>query len=325
MTALPTAMTALARSWLFVPADSERKLARALEVPADALILDLEDAVAPDRKPIARRMAAEFLRARHGEAAGGPVGGAASQTASPRRPALWVRVNARSSGLLADDVRTIMPAGPDGLLLPKAESPEDLWALDALMAEAERQTAPGMPAAIMALVSETPGAVLNLARYACNVDGRPARLPARVVALTWGGEDLSSELGALTNRDADGGFRFTYQLARSGCQLAAAAAGVAAVETLCADFRNLELVARQASRAAEDGFIGMLAIHPSQVPVINAAFTPTPDQVLHAERVLAAFAAAEIGQGGAGAVQLDGRMLDRPHRVQAARLLGRAR
>lgn len=325
MTALPTAMTALARSWLFVPADSERKLARAREVPADALILDLEDAVVPDRKPIARQMAAEFLRARHGEAAGGPVAGAASQTASPHRPALWVRVNARSSGLLADDVRAIMPTGPDGLLLPKAESPQDLWALDALMAEAERQTTPGMPAAIMALVSETPGAVLNLARYAWHADGQPARVPARLVALTWGGEDLSSELGALTHRDADGGFRFTYQLARSGCQLAAAAAGVAAVETLCADFRNMELVARQASRAAEDGFIGMLAIHPSQVPVINAAFAPTPEQVQHAERVLAAFAAADAGQGGPGAIQLDGRMLDRPHRTQAERLLGRAR
>lgn len=305
-------MTTLPRSWLFVPADSERKLGHALSASADALILDLEDAVLPGRKAIARDMAVEFLRAHGREPAG-------------QRPALWVRVNSRSSGLFADDVRAVLAAHPDGLLLPKAESPDELWALDALMTEAERGNPPKVPAAIMALVTETADAVLNLPRYVRDADGERGRLPSRLVALTWGGEDLSAELGASTNREANGDFRFTYQLVRSACQLTAAATGLAAVETICVDFRNAEVLARQASRAAEDGFSGMLAIHPAQVPLINAAFTPTPAQVEQARRVLAAFAAGDAGGSGAGTVQLDGRMLDRPHRVQAERLLGRVR
>lgn len=305
-------MMTLPRSWLFVPADSERKLGHALSAAADALILDLEDAVLPERKAIARDMAVKFLRAHAGSLAA-------------HGPALWVRVNSRSSGLLADDVRAVLAAHPDGLLLPKAESPDELWALDALMTEAERGNPPKMPAAIMALVTETADAVLNLPRYVRDADGERGRLPSRLVALTWGGEDLSAELGASANREANGDFRFTYQLVRSACQLTAAATGLAAVETICVDFRNAEVLTRQASRAAEDGFSGMLAIHPAQVPLINAAFTPTPAQVEQARRVLAAFAAGDAGGSGAGAAQLDGRMLDRPHRVQAERLLGRAR
>lgn len=299
-------MSGLPRSWLFVPADSERKLTRAFEVPADALILDLEDAVAAGRKSIAREMAADFLRT------------CAARSGS--KPAVWVRVNSRASGLMADDVHAVLPCQPAGLLLPKAGSPADVRALDALMNGIEQGAAP--PAAIMALVTETAAAVFDLPAYVRDADGRRATLPARLSALTWGGEDLSCELGALTNRDADGGFRFTYQVVRSWCQLAAAAAGLMAVETLCADFRNDDRVALQATRAAEDGFSGMLAIHPAQVPIINAAFTPTPAQVGQARRVLAAFAAAGIG-ADAGTVQLDGRMLDRPHRLQAERLLRR--
>jgi citrate lyase subunit beta/citryl-CoA lyase len=285
------------RSWLFVPGDSERKLARALATGADAVILDLEDAVMPERKALARQMAAEFLVA-------------------PRRaaaPAVWVRVNPVSSGLMPDDLAAVMPAGPAGIVLPKPDSIADVQALDRALGNFEK-TAPGRaPTPVVAIATETALAVLNLPGY--------AKPPARLLALTWGGEDLSAELGAVVNRDPDGEFRFTYQMVRGLCQIAAAAAGLPAIETISPDFRDEAALGRRAARAVEDGFSGMLAIHPAQVPVINAAFTPTDEQVEFARRVLAAFDSAP----GAGTVQLDGRMLDRPHRIQAQRVLERAR
>jgi len=285
------------RSWLFVPGDSEHKLARALTAGADAIIVDLEDAVSPERKAAARKITADFL------AAGRPAA----------TPPVWVRVNPVASGLMHEDLVAVMPAGTAGIVLPKPDSVADVEVLDRALVELER-AAPGHPTTpVVAIVTETARAVLSLPGY--------ARPPERLYALTWGGEDLSAELGALRNRDPDGEFHFTYQMVRGLCQIAAAASGRPAIETISPDFRDEAVLARRAARAAEDGFSGMLAIHPAQVPVINAAFTPTPEQLEFARRVLAAFDAAP----GAGVVQLDGRMLDRPHRVQAQRVVERSR
>ncbi len=283
------------RSWLFVPGDSERKLARSLESGADAVVLDLEDAVVTERKTLAREMTAAFLRSRT------PGSG----------PALWVRVNSLSSGLMHEDLAAIVPAAPAGIMLPKPDSIADVRELDRALSVLEA-TIPGRGLTpVVAIATETALAVATLSGY--------VRPPERLLALTWGAEDLSVELGAWVNREADGEFRFTYQLVRSLCQIAAASSGRPAIETLSLDFRDLAALARRAARAAEDGFSGMLAIHPAQVPVINAAFTPTTEQVEWARRVLAAFAVAPA----AGAVQIDSRMLDRPHQVQAQRLLER--
>ena len=285
------------RSWLFVPGDSERKLARVRDAGADAVILDLEDAVVPERKMLARQMTAAFLRTHAGSSG----------------PPLWVRVNANSSGLMHDDLAVVMPACPAGIMLPKPDSIADVRELDRALRELESATPGRAETPVVAIATETALAVATLSGY--------VRPPARLLALTWGAEDLAADLGAQLNRDADGEFRFTFKLVRSLCQIAAAAAGLPAIETLNLDYRDEAAVARCAGRAAEDGFSGMLAIHPAQVPIINAAFTPTDAQLSFARRVLAAFAAAP----DAGAVHLDGRMLDRPHRLQAERLLERAR
>lgn len=285
------------RSWLFVPGDSERKLGRVLDAGADAVILDLEDAVVPERKAVARQMVVAFLKSHVGESSA----------------ALWVRVNPLSSGLMHDDLAAVMPAAPAGIMLPKPDSIADVRELDRALGELEATT-PGRAATpIVAIATETALAVATLSGY--------VRPPERLLALTWGAEDLAADLGARVNREADGEFRFTYQMVRSLCQIAAAASGRPAIETLSLDFRDTAALARRAARAAEDGFSGMLAIHPAQVPVINAAFTPTAEQLEFARRVLAAFAAVP----GAGAVQLEGRMLDRPHQLQAQRLLERVR
>ncbi len=285
------------RSWLFVPGDSERKLARALDAGADAVILDLEDAVAADRKAVAREMTAGLLHSRGGQAG----------------PALWVRINPVASGLMLADLAAVVAAAPAGIVLPKPDSIADVRELDRALAALEAARPGSAVTPIIAIATETALAVATLSGY--------VRPPARLFALTWGAEDLATELGASANREAGGAWRFTYQLARSLCQIAAAASGRPAIETVAPDFQAGEAVARQAVRAAEDGFSGMLAIHPAQVPIINAAFTPTAEQIERARRVLAAFAESP----GAGAVQLDGRMLDRPHQVQARRLLERVR
>ena len=286
------------RSWLFVPGDSERKLAKSLESGADAVIVDLEDAVLPANKAAARRRVADFLAAQRGGTT----------------PSLWVRTNAVASGLLADDLAVVFPSAPAGIVLPKPASVDDVRYLNDLLSVLEREH--GVPQGltrILAIATETAVAVTNLPGY--------VHAPPRLLALNWGGEDLSAELGAITNRDADGAFRFTYRLVRSLCQLAAAAAGVAAIETLAASFRDEALVTRMARCACEDGFSGMLAVHPAQVPVINAAFTPDAKQLAAARSIVEAF----DRQPDAGTVQLDGRMLDRPHLVQAQRLLARGR
>ena len=279
------------RSLLFVPADSERKLEKARGSNADALILDLEDSVARENRPRARKLVCEFA---------GTAG---------ERPALWVRINPVGSSDCAADLDAAVAAEPVGIVVPKTDSPDTLRALDQALSERER--AHGIAEGtirVLPVATETPAAVLSLFEY--------RNPPPRLAALTWGAEDLSAALGAATNRDENGEFVFTYRVVRSLCLIAAKAAAVDAIETLHADFRDhagLERVARAAQR---DGFSGMLAIHPDQVAIINAAFTPSAADVEHARRVVAAFA------GGAGVAALDGKMLDQPHLKQAQHILG---
>ncbi|HTO39542.1 MAG TPA: CoA ester lyase [Rhizomicrobium sp.] len=283
----------ITRSFLFVPADSEKKLAKAITTQADALILDLEDAVAPQNRPLARKLAHSFVAARKS------------------RAALWVRINPLGSPDYAADLAAIISARPDGVVLPKPDSPETLRQLDRDLSAAE--TSAGLPiGAIKTLpvATETPIAVMSLAEYRSP--------PPRLAALSWGAEDLAAALGAATNRDDAGEFLFTYKMVRSQVLIAAKAAGVAAIETLHADFRDSAGLERTARAAQREGFTGMLAIHPDQVPIINAAFTPSEVDIAHAKRVVEAFAS------GAGVAALDGKMLDQPHLVQARHVLALA-
>jgi citrate lyase subunit beta/citryl-CoA lyase len=281
------------RSFLFVPADSDRKLARGPESGAAALILDLEDSVALDRKPIARELAAAWLR---------------SRTAPPQA---WVRINALDSGLAMADLAAIVAARPDGIVLPKCASAADLARLDgALSALEAREGLPDRSIPVMPLVTETPAAMFALGGYA----GAP-----RLAALTWGGEDLAAALGARANRLPDGTWDDPYRLARALTLIAAGAAGVPAIDTVYADVRDLEGLRAECEAGRRMGFAGRMAIHPAQVAVIEQAYAPTEAERAWAERVIAAFDAAP----GAGVVSLDGRMLDRPHLVQARRLLGK--
>jgi citrate lyase subunit beta/citryl-CoA lyase len=286
-------VTAPLRSWLFVPGDSERKLGKAAESGADALILDLEDSVAPDRKPLAREMAVAYLRTH-------PV----------RRPRLWVRINPLDGTALAD-AAAVVRAAPDGLVIPKVNAPEELlrighW-LDAL--EARDGLAPGSTL-LLPVATETPAAVLRLAEYAT------VKVP-RLLGLTWGQEDLPAAIGAQGNLDAGGGFALTYRMARSACLLAAHAAGAQPIDTLEQDFRNEAALIAACAAARREGFTGKIAIHPAQVGPINAGFRPTPEEVAAAREIVALFAA----NPGIGTIGLGGRMLDMPHLKQAQRVL----
>jgi len=283
----------LARAFLFVPADSERKLARAAESGADALILDLEDSVATDRKPLARAMAADWLAAR----------GAA-------RPEAWVRINALESGLAMADLAAVVRARPDGIVLPKCSGPSALWSLDAALSALEaREGLADRCIVVMPIATETPASLFALGAY--------ARSP-RLAALTWGGEDLAAAVGAKANRTADGSWDELYRLARCLTLAGAAAAEVPAIDTVYADFRNETGFAADCAEARRMGFAGRLAIHPSQVPIILAAFAPTAEERAWAEEVVAAFSE----NPGAGVVSLHGKMVDRPHLLQARRILG---
>jgi citrate lyase subunit beta / citryl-CoA lyase len=287
------------RSLLFVPGDSPRKLAKGLESGADALILDLEDSVAADRKAEARTTSLAFLKEAGAEAS---------------RPRLLVRVNSLDTGLTDADLDAVVAGRPDAILLPKAEGGPSVMQLDAKLAA--REAAAGLPngaIGIMAIATETAAALF--------VAGTYAGASPRLSALTWGAEDLSADIGAETNRDADGNFTGPFRLARSLCVAAAAAAKVAALDTVFVDFRNADGLRREAEEARRDGFVGKLAIHPGQVATINEVFTPSPAEIAKAEAVIAAFAAAP----GVGVVGIDGVMYDRPHLERAKRLLARAK
>ena len=288
-------MTLPARCWLFVPGDSERKIAKGLASDADALILDLEDAVAPARRPAARELVAACLRAHPGAR-------------------LWVRINALGSPQALADLAAVIPAAPAGIMLPKADGAADVVRLGHYLSALE--VAAGLEEGrtrIAVVATETPAALFTLGSY--------ATATARLAALTWGAEDLAAALGAAGNRTADGPYEFTYQLARSLCLAGAAAAGVDAIDTVFTDFRDTDGLAREAQAARRGGFVGKLAIHPDQVGPINAAFTPDAAEIAHAQRIVAAFAA----NPGLGTVGLDGRMIDMPHLKQAQRILGMAR
>jgi citrate lyase subunit beta/citryl-CoA lyase len=285
------------RSWLFVPGDSARKQQKAAASAADALILDLEDSVTTELLPQARALVRDFLLSRRERS----------------RQQLWVRVNALSSGRLPEDLAAVMAGAPDGIVLPKVSSAREALEVGRLLLPLEREhdCAPGATR-LLVIATETAQALFAFGDYATTPN-------ARLAGLTWGVEDLSAALGA-SARAPDGSLTFTFELARSLCLLAAAAAGVPAIDGVCVEFRNNDALIREASRACRDGFMGKLAIHPAQVGSINAAFSPQADEIARAREVIAAFAAAP----GAGVLSLDGQMLDRPHLLRAQRILERA-
>src|SRR5437764_4913320 len=280
------------RSLLFVPADSERKLARGLESGADALILDLEDSVAAPNRPIARKLAREFLEA-HG----------------PERIRRYVRVNPLATGVALDDLAATVAGRPDGILLPKC-LPEDVRTADHYLSAFE--AAAGAPVGgtrIVAIATETPEAVFALGGY--------AGVSPRLEAITWGAEDLSACIGG-SNRTIDGDYDGPYKLARSLCLLAAAAAGVMAIDTIYTDFKDPAGLKAECAAAKRSGFAAKMAIHPAQLAAINEVFSTSAEERGWAERVVAAFAA----NPNAGTLALDGKMIDRPHLTLARRLLG---
>ena len=271
------------RSWLFVPADSERKIAKALESEADAIIFDLEDSVAPPQKAAARDILKNLPKQSNG-------------------PQWWVRVNPLGSEFHKDDLKLIGSAYVHGIVLPKSESGADVTQL------AHRTG--NIP--IHAIVTETAASLFGLLSY------RDPKSP--LAAMSWGAEDLSAALGASSKYDASGELGFTYKLARSLCLAGAAAAGVQPVDGVFANFKDAEGLRAEAEAARREGFTGKLAIHPAQVPVINAAFTPSAADVREAEEIVAAFEA----HPDAGVLSVGGKMVDRPHLVQARRVLERA-
>ncbi|MFL0691903.1 MAG: HpcH/HpaI aldolase/citrate lyase family protein [Agrobacterium tumefaciens] len=269
------------RSLLFVPGDRPDRMEKALSYGADALILDLEDSVTSDAKPKARLAIANFLRQARG------------------RIPLLVRANPLDSGLLDNDLAAILEVPPDGLVLPKAEGASSIEALSA--------KAPGIP--ILPIATETPAAIFQLGSYASVKD--------QLLGLTWGAEDLPAAIGAFGARDETGRYTAPYELARSLTLFGAHAAGVAAIDTVYPALADTDGLAAYARRARFDGFNGMMAIHPAQVPIINQAFTPTPEEVAEAQAIIEAFAA----NPGKGALSHRGRMIDAPHLKQAKRLL----
>ncbi|MEM7779771.1 MAG: CoA ester lyase [Pseudomonadota bacterium] len=288
-------MTTRMRSWLFAPGDSEKKMAKAIASDADIALLDLEDSVVPDRKATARTMVADAI-------ANAPV-----------KARVWVRVNPLSSGWTEDDLDAVLAAGPGGLFLPKAEGGHDVEALDAMLNP--REDASGIvprSTKVAALVTETAAAMFTTGTYDCTQKGQE-----RLVAMSWGAEDLSSELGASEQRGADGEYSHVYEMARSLCLLGAVKAGVTPLETVQPEFRDLAALETRARKVRAQGFRGMLAIHPAQIGPINAAFTPSEAEIAHARAVVQAFA----DNPGQGTVALDGNMLDRPHLALAQRLL----
>jgi citrate lyase subunit beta/citryl-CoA lyase len=269
------------RSLLFVPGDRPDRMEKALSFGADAMILDLEDAVAPGAKAAAREAVAAFLSAE-------------------RRGVLFVRVNPLDSGMIDDDLAAILPGKPDGIVLPKAEGSASLAECDAKL------TGEVM---ILPIATETPAAIFGLGSY--------GGVTKRLAGLTWGAEDLPAAIGAATSREDDGSYTAPYQLARSLTLFGAHAAGVPAIETVYPDFRDLDGLAEYATRGRRDGFMGMMAIHPAQVAVINAAFSPSEREVAYARAVVDLFAA----NPHAGVLSLDGKMVDAPHLKAAQRLL----
>ncbi|PHQ60483.1 MAG: CoA ester lyase [Sphingobium sp.] len=278
------------RSLLFVPGDRPERMRKAVGMGADALILDLEDSVASEAKPAAREAVAAFLK----ETAACEV-------------ALFVRINPLDGGLADDDLDAVIPARPVGIMLPKAEGAASILDLDRRMRQRGDEDGRILP-----IATETPRAIFLLGEY--------AGVAERLAGLTWGAEDLPAAIGALGARQEDGSYTPPYEIARALTLFAASAAEVAPIETVYPAIRDLEGLAAYAARGARDGFQGMMALHPDQVPIINAAFTPGAEDVARARAVVDAFTA----NPGAGVLMLEGQMIDRPHLKKAQALLARA-
>jgi citrate lyase subunit beta/citryl-CoA lyase len=289
------ATSLIARSWLFAPGDSERKMEKATGSSADAVIFDLEDAVAEAEKPKARAMVSAVL-----------------QSNAQHRSRLWVRINPIQGPHALPDLTAVMPKAPAGIMLPKPRGRADAELLDHYLTAFE--AAAGLEIGVtkvMLLATETPESMLAIGSYA----GVP-----RIAAMSWGAEDLATALGASDNRGDYGGYDFTYELARSLCLVGAAAAGVPAIETIHGDFRDEVGLRKRAAQVRRAGYRGMLAIHPSQVDVINEAFTPSAEELAAAQEIVDLFAA----NPGAGTMGHKGAMLDRPHLARAQALLALA-
>src|SRR5271163_4338056 len=281
------------RSLLFVPGDSERKFARARECGADALILDLEDSVSPPQKAAARALVASLIDDKPG-----------------RGSRLFVRVNALDTGLTRDDLAAVVKPGLDAILIPKANGAADLDSVGARLDGLEKTA--GMPQGSVKLAcvaTETAKAMFALGSYA------PAH--PRLMALTWGAEDLSAALGATDNKEPDGSWTFPYQVVRAQCLFAASAADVTPIDTIHADFRDLDGLERDCRRSRRDGFLGRMAIHPDQVATINRCYAPSESEIAHARRIVEAFAA----NPSAGTIGVDGKMVDIPHLKAAQKTL----
>ncbi|NCP23950.1 MAG: CoA ester lyase [Erythrobacter sp.] len=289
---MPAPASSKMRSWLFAPGDSARKMEKACAGAADIVILDLEDAVAIPNKPEARRMVAEFLAANDAE-----------------RDRLWVRVNPLDGEWTAEDLDAVMPSRPGGIVLPKAEGRHHVEQLNTMLGERERAHGiePGSTP-VMALVTETAAAMFTTGDYR----GSP-----RLVAMSWGAEDLSDSLGAADSMNDDGSYRPVFELARSLCLLGAAAAGVTSIETIMGDFRDLDGLEKRARMVKRDGYRGMLAIHPAQVDVINRAFAPSDEEIAEAREIVQLFE----DNPGAGTIGWRRGMLDRPHLSRAKQVL----
>jgi citrate lyase subunit beta/citryl-CoA lyase len=285
------------RSMLFVPGDRPERFVKAAASGADAVILDLEDAVRPERRPLARGEITQWL------------------ASGERKVPVWVRINPVESSDALADLAAVIEGRPDGIVLPKARDGADVHRADHWLEALEARFGYEQGSVgLLPLITESAGALLKAGSF--------TGLPSRVRGLTWGAEDLAADIGAFANKGADGEYEHTYAMARSFCLLAAAAAGVPAYDTVDIEIRDMVAVERRARASRRQGFVGKLAIHPAQVAPIHAAFSPTAEEIAWAERVLAAFAAAP----GAGAIAFEGGMLDKPHLRQAERILaGRCR
>lgn len=289
------AETTVTRSYLFVPGDSEKKLQKAASGAADAVIVDLEDSVAASARPHARELARDFLQ-------------------SNRELRVWIRINPMGTADAEADLQAVMPASPTGIVVPKPRHPSDIVGLARILerlerAHGEERGVESGRTAILPIATEHPQALFHLHEYTGST--------SRLGGLAWGAEDLSAAVGAMASRDATGAWLPPYELARSLCLFAASAAGVPAVDTVYTDFRDDDGLAAYAARARRDGFAGMLAIHPAQVDIINDAFSPSDAEIERARRIVALFEA----NPDSGTLGMDGQMLDRPHWVQAQRIL----
>jgi citrate lyase subunit beta/citryl-CoA lyase len=283
------------RSLLFVPGDSERKIAKAQSSAADALILDLEDSVVPEKRTAARELCFATLQAGNGKK-------------------LFVRINALNTDDALLDLAAVVRGRPYGIMLPKCGSARDIHILDRYLSALEtRDGIPPGTTKVLPIVTETGASMFGAGTY--------RETTPRLVGLLWGGEDLAADIGARTNRDAEGRYGPTFELARTLCLLAATAARAEPVDAVYTDFRNPEGLRAEAETAARDGFTAKAAIHPDQAAIINEVFTPSADEIAHARRVVELFEGGEA----TSVVALDGKMLDRPHLTMAKRLLSRAR